>query len=258
MNKEDLSLEDLRKQVTNMIKTSLRDAITEDELYLKTELFLSSICKDRALHSFDEIMEWIENLRKNSTLQIKKIPIKECRKWYTDEKTGNIHHESGQFFSVVGIRCYSEDREMVGWDQPIMEQAEVGILGFLVKKINGIFHFLVQAKEEPGNIDKVHIAPTLQATKSNYTRVHGGKLPLFFDIFDKPGNRKVIYSKLQSEEGGRFFLKNNLNVLIELYPDELNEPPLRFMYFTLFQINRLMTLENIVNSCARSVLACLH
>ena len=41
---------------------------------------------------------------------------------------------------------------------------------------------------------------------------------------------------------------------------ELNVTDSRFIgkYFTLFQINKLMNLENIVNSCARSVLACLH
>jgi len=251
-------VEVLRKQIEQMIKSNLEGELDENQLYLKTELFLSSICKDKALHSFKEVIEWIEYWRKNTTLKIKKIPIKECRKWYTDEKTGNIHHESGQFFSVVGIRAYSEDREMSGWDQPILEQAEIGILGILAKKINGVLHFLMQAKEEPGNIDKVHISPTLQATKSNYTRVHGGKLPKYFEIFDNPGNRRVLYSKLQSEEGGRFFLKNNLNVLIELNPDEINEPPKRFMYMTLFQINKLMQQKNIVNSCARSVLACLH
>ncbi|MFH1855899.1 MAG: NDP-hexose 2,3-dehydratase family protein [Candidatus Omnitrophota bacterium] len=257
MRGKKINLEKLREQTIDMIKASLGNSITEDELYLKTELFLSSICKDLALHSFEEVIDWINYWRNKTTLKIEKIPIKECRKWYTDEKTGNIHHESGQFFSVVGLRAYSEDRELAGWDQPILEQPEIGILGILVKKINGVFHFLMQAKEEPGNIDKVHISPTLQATRSNYTRVHGGKLPEYFDIFDKPGSRRILYSKLQSEEGGRFLLKNNLNVLIELNEDEINDPPGRFKYLTLYQINKLMMSENIVNSCARSVLSCL-
>lgn len=257
MNDKELEIQNLREGVVKLIKTSTGDSILEDELYLKTEIFLSSICEKQALHSFKEIMEWIEYWRKVTTITIEKIPIKECRKWYTDKKTENIHHESGQFFSIVGLRTFSDDREMVGWDQPILDQPEVGILGILVKKINGVFHFLMQAKEEPGNIDKVQISPTLQATKSNYTRVHGGLLPGYFDIFNEPGNRKILYSKLQSEEGGRFFLKNNLNVLIELHPHELNNPSNRFMYMTLYQIKKLMIYENIVNSCARSVLACL-
>ena len=33
-------------------------------------------------------------------------------------------------------------------------------MGFLVKKINGIYHFLVQAKLECGNFDIVELAPT--------------------------------------------------------------------------------------------------
>jgi oxidase EvaA len=253
-----MEFNDIRETIEALVKENLVQTDNEEALYLKIELFLSTICRDKALHSFEEIKEWVDYWRKNTTLKIEEIPIKECRNWYTDEKTGNIHHESGQFFSVIGMRAYSEDREQKGWDQPILAQPEVGILGIAVKKINGILHFLMQAKEEPGNIDKVHISPTLQATKSNYTRVHGGELPEFFEIFHEPGDRRVLYSKLQSEEGGRFLLKNNRNMVVELHPDELNEVPPRFKYLTLYQINRLMAEENIVNSCARSVLSCLH
>jgi oxidase EvaA len=253
-----MDFKNIREMIERLVKDNLAKTDNQEALYLKIELFLSTICREKALHSFEEIIEWVNYWRKNTTLKIEEIPIKECRNWYTDEKTGNIHHESGKFFSIVGMRASSEDREQKGWDQPILAQPEVGFLGIAVKKINGILHFLMQAKEEPGNIDKVHISPTLQATKSNYTRVHGGELPLFFDIFHEPGERRVLYSKLQSEEGGRFLLKNNLNMVVELKDDELNEVPPRFKYLTLYQINRLMAEENIVNSCARSVLSCLH
>ena len=49
--------------------------------------------------------------------------------------------------------------------------------------IDGRLYFLMQAKVEPGNVNKYQISPTIQATKSNFTRAHGGKTPLFFDYF---------------------------------------------------------------------------
>ena len=50
--------------------------------------------------------------------------------------------------------------------------------GIICKKINGKLNLLMQAKIEPGNVNCVQISPTIQATKSNFTQVHGGKLPL--------------------------------------------------------------------------------
>ena len=48
--------------------------------------------------------------------------------------------------------------------------------------------YLLQAKAEPGNINKIQISPTVQATKSNYTRVHGGKEIPYLRYFKKNKN----------------------------------------------------------------------
>lgn len=63
---------------------------------------------------------------------------------------------------------------VASWDQPIINQPEVGYLGFIVKEFNGVLHFLMQAKIEPGNVNHVQLSPTIQATRSNYTQVHQG------------------------------------------------------------------------------------
>ena len=59
---------------------------------------------------------------------------------------------------------------------------EIGILGII--KISKIINIL-QAKVEPGNINKIQISPTVQATRSNYSRVHGGKTIPFLNYFKK-------------------------------------------------------------------------
>ena len=64
---------------------------------------------------------------------------------------------------------------MIGknWDQPIIIQNEKGILGILKDSVKN--KYLLQAKVEPGNKNRLQLSPTVQATKSNYQRVHGGK-----------------------------------------------------------------------------------
>ncbi len=61
------------------------------------------------------------------------------------------------------------------WDQPIIYQKDNGILGIIRRNKNDGPEYLMRANVEPGNINKLQISPTVQATKSNYTRVHGGK-----------------------------------------------------------------------------------
>jgi len=76
------------------------------------------------------------------------------------------------------------------------------------KKINGILYFLMQAKIEPGNINAVQLSPTLQATKSNYTQVHKGNVPLYLSYFlEERKDVTILLDQLQSEQGARFLKK---------------------------------------------------
>ena len=83
--------------------------------------------------------------------------------------------ETGKFFSVLGLDVlHRSGLEELAWDQPVIEQPEIGILGILAKRIGGVLHFCLQAKEEPGNIGGIQLSPTVQATFSNYTRAPRG------------------------------------------------------------------------------------
>jgi oxidase EvaA len=45
---------------------------------------------------------------------------------------------------------------------------------------------------EPGNINKVQLSPTVQATESNYTRVHGGKAIKYLNFFKNKNQKKIL------------------------------------------------------------------
>ena len=62
------------------------------------------------------------------------------------------------------MSCFDSSRK-ISWDQPIIDQPEIGFLGILCKEIKGSLHFLLQAKIEPGNKNFVQLSPTLQATR---------------------------------------------------------------------------------------------
>ncbi|MFJ4708105.1 NDP-hexose 2,3-dehydratase family protein [Streptomyces anulatus] len=206
-----------------------------------------------------EIVAWLTERRRAHGTRIRRIPFAELDGWSFQEATGNLVHRSGRFFTVEGMRVHDADRPGAPWEQPVMRQPEVGVLGLLAKEFDGVLHFLVQAKMEPGNRGMLQLSPTVQATRSNYQRVHGGSGVRFLEFFTEPGRARPLTDTLQSEHGEWFLHKSNRNVVVET-ADEVAEDPAAepdFRWLTLGQIGELLRLDNVVNMDTRTVLACL-
>jgi len=106
------------------------------------------------------IMKWFEERRRVCQIKTEVVGINELGKWSADQETGVISHETGKFFSIIGVKVSgAEDREVSSWAQPLMKQQECGILGIITKKIDGIKYYLLYAKYEPGNIHKLQLSP---------------------------------------------------------------------------------------------------
>jgi len=226
----------------------------------RIETMLQSMRDDNQIHKLDYIIEWFNKKREESDMIVEEIGINDLDKWNVDPDTGNIKHESGGFFEVIGVKASNTfDREVgkKGWTQPMIAKNPGGILGILMKRINGIPHYLLQAKAEPGNIGKLQLSPTLQATTSNLLKAHGGSKPLFAEYFDDENNPKIIYAKWQSEDGGRFHLKSNYNMIIEVKENGNLEIPDSFIWVTLYQIKQLMKIENFVGPHVRGIISYL-
>lgn len=206
----------------------------------------------------DSILHWLEERRRNYRVAVEEIGLNQLEKWHRDATTGNITHESGKFYSVIGIKISgASDREVTSWTQPVIKQNECGILGILTKKIDGVRHYLLQAKFEPGNQPLLQLSPTLQATDSNLKLAHKGKKPLFAEYFENRDRARVIASVKSVEDGGRLFLKTNMNVIVEV--DENEEIPLpdNFIWVNPYQLKKLIKKDLVINSLTRNILGSL-
>lgn len=206
--------------------------------------------------STPEILTWMKQKNKEVKYELIQKPLSQLNGWkYADDR---IQHHSGKFFSIQGIRVTTNYGLVPTWDQPIINQPEIGFLGFIVQKKKGVLHFLLQAKIEPGNLNVVQLSPTLQATRSNYMRVHGGKTPLYLEYFTGEKKVDVLVDQLQSEQGARFYQKRNRNIIVEV--DENEEIPIygNFIWATLGQIKQLLTEPNVVNMDSRTVISCIN
>lgn len=205
-----------------------------------------------------DVLSWLYSKRHSVQVDIQQIPLNKMEQWFYSEEEGRIKHVSGKFFSIDGIRVHTNYGLKGTWDQPIINQPEIGFLGILTQMRNGVLHFLLQAKIEPGNIKVVQLSPTLQATKSNYTRVHKGKTPTFLEYFNGEKEVKVLVDQLQSEQGARFFKKRNRNIIVEIPENEKIEIPENFIWLTLRQLKVLLSMDNVVNMDTRTVISSIN
>ena len=220
----------------------------------KPDSFLYSVLSsDNHLHELQDIIQWMTSLKFKYELGVNSIGISKMKYWVYD---GNVlRHEDNKYFDVIGVRVEIGNREVISWDQPMVRSAQEGLMGFIVKKINGIYHFLVQAKLEAGNFDIVEMAPTVQCLTGNYRK---GKneytIPYLEQVLNAP-NENIWYSSYQSEEARRFYKEQNFNIIVEVgdeFPIEVEE---NYCWMTLNQMLSFVTYNNYLNIAARSLLS---
>lgn len=216
--------------------------------FLRSHLALSGLCPDVAA-----ALEWRRELGARDGFCATAIPLSKVEGWRLEGDPSRLCHETGRFFSLEGIRVQTSHGPVKSWDQPIINQPEVGILGFLTKRFDGVLHFLTQAKREPGNVNQLQLAPTVQATWSNYTRVHKGRNTPYLSYFVNHARARVVLDQLHNEQASRFLGKRNRNVIVETSEDV--EVLDGYRWLTLGQLKALLELQNVVNMDSRSVLS---
>ena len=210
---------------------------------------------DNPMNSTEDILDWVAQKNKETKVRIRRIPFSEEGVWRYDPATGEIRNTDGTFFRIKGLVEKAGDRVL--HEQPIILQKEIGYLGIIGKVIDGVMYFLMQAKVEPGNVNRIQISPTIQATKSNFMQVHGGRAPAYLEYFSNKKNYEIIVDQIQSEQSSRFLGKRNRNIIIVV--DEKEDVPVlpSHKWMTLGQIKAFMHVDNLVNMDTRTVISCI-
>jgi oxidase EvaA len=195
---------------------------------------------------------FLENRAASSSYNVEEVPLDALPNWRIDDR---LSHASGRFFAVEGLSVRTDFGPTAEWCQPIIVQPEIGILGIIVKRINGVHHFLMQAKMEPGNSELVQYAATVQATPSNYQRVHGGRATPYLEYFREHSERRIVFDQLLSEHASWYLHKRNRNMIVEIPEDEPIPVADDFAWLTLGQLRHQLERGNRVNMNARTVLS---
>lgn len=219
---------------------------------LALELLKSWSSKDSNVCPNAEILRWVKQKNRTTYVKINKTVLKDDGFWYYNKHTGAIQNRNESFFKIMGLRSKEGDSVV---EQPIILQNEIGYLGIIMKPINGILHCLMQAKIEPGNVNKIQLSPTIQATKSNFTQLHGGNKPAYLDYFINVRPEQLVVDQIQSEQASCFYKKRNRNIIV-LHDEKIEVLP-SHRWMTIGQIKEMMKYNNLVNMDTRTVLSCI-
>lgn len=162
-----------------------------------------------------------ECLRRRNVLtaHVHPVPLDGLRSWSMTED-GVLAHRTGRFFRIIGARDLSDTDHP--HEQPLIEQPEVGMLCLFVTRIDGEFHGLITFKFEPGAPDGIEVAPTVQATRSNYESAHGGtRVPAAEIALSE--DACMLADAIQREQESWFLGKVNRNRIILLDAKEADD-----------------------------------
>ena len=250
---------DNRQPSYNFTKKIYLDFLKQNNLYQSKKIFFYENNIEKMSNwsnsDFKKTLNWYNKIRKLNKTKVKNIHLEEMDKWNYDKKKGIIRHTSGEFFSIEGKRITNSNREVKGWDQPFIKQIgyKGGIIGLVRSTINGVPHYLIDAKFEPGNYNEIQLSPSLQATYSNLNRVHLGNKPKVVNIYFKK-NFKTIRKFWVTEDGGRLYKKRNLHWIIQ-YHGKIDIPGPTYKWLTLWELDRFIKMGYYVGPHLRSILS---
>jgi len=237
-----------------MLKDKILDLLDNVDSNVEDRLnhFLECIDNKKGI---EDVLRWLQDIKDNLPATVSEINLNEVNDgWGLNSETGTLEHNTGGFFKVIGVKTETNIRESgKGWNQPMVDQGtEASVVG-LIKKDN---LYLVEAKFEPGNYDRVLLSPTLQVTYDNLNKLHSGRKPLFAEYFDGEDIKGVIkFEHWYPEDGGRFYKKRVKNMLVET--NDKIEIPDNFIWLNMYQLKELLKLDNIMNPHLRSIISYL-
>ncbi len=80
-----------------------------------------------------DIKNWFLSRKESILVNIKQIKFSEINQWYFENETENYKHNTGKFFSIVGVDISTNWGLIDHWTQPIIRQTEIGILEIITK-----------------------------------------------------------------------------------------------------------------------------
>ena len=216
----------------------------------KTPLFNSIFGRDDS----ERCIDLIKNEQKNVSIS-QLIHLTELKDWIVNDK--GIFPKKSFAFHFEFFNVCIEGREVTRWTQPlaVANGKALFALAYIIK--DNTMMFLVKIRDEIGCAFGSCFGPTIQF-EAPFSKKHF-KNPIEMKIFEKIQSNDCLVKTTLSEEGGRFYHEENINVICMLdnnFTDaEISDSG--FVLVTYKTIRRLISKTHLVNIQLRNLLALL-
>ena len=160
------------------------------------------------------------------------------------------------------MRVKTNNREVLEWNQPLIEGKNLALAGFLLKKINKTNHYLCRYILKPG-LKKSTITCTVNTSDIKNYKINQAlaidqkNLIKKYFLSNNDAKKKLIYDNIISDEGGRFYHCEIRNIAILL--NEKIKIKLPETYFWVSQNQLIDMIKNKkVDIEARLLFGCMN
>src|SRR4029077_10277139 len=94
----------------------------------------SALTGTGAFHSTEDVLAWLRSTPVEREQVVNQIPFNSLVDWSFRENDGDLVHRSGKFFRVTGVGVSTDLGPRSHWEQPIIDQPEIGILGIIARE----------------------------------------------------------------------------------------------------------------------------
>ena len=77
----------------------------------------------------EKVIEWLKLQNDRVQVSIHKTKFRSLDQWLFNKEIGRIQHSSGKYFSIDGIDVKTNWGNVSHWQQPIINQPEIGYMG---------------------------------------------------------------------------------------------------------------------------------
>lgn len=233
--------------VTNTLTSDVRDWLQ----YFNDQALGRSIFESNPGDYLPQLFQKLNDFKMFEATQTRLTSLLDIAGWELTDK--GVFSQQQADFSVRQYQISIDGREITSWDQPLFVAEGIAELALLTRIHNGVREFLIKLQPEIGTLDHVEYGPTIQweATKRGKPSDVVEKLYVQQLSLNQGIQRQVMLS----EEGGRFYHEQNLNVIMAVDDNAIPNLPDDYLWVNYSTLNYVMQVNNVLNIQLRNLIS---
>ncbi len=198
--------------LSTMIELFQHDHVVNNDARLVFGLLIKTMVQSRLVvqsNRRDELLNALKQRQNYWKDDVERTPLNQLARWTIGD--GAIVPCDDAGYKVIQLRVRASDREVMLWDQPMIQTLDTGLVLLMIRRANNSYEICLEFKSELGNEKGVLLGPSLSLNNVAHLDRH----PEIHAVCADRSARRLA-SHHCSEEGGRFYRSINEYRIVDL------------------------------------------